>query len=482
MKSLFFLSLVAFILTCSTGCNKNELNETPNVIIIFIDDMGYADPSCFGNPLVKTPNIDALAESGMKFTNFYVNAPICSPSRVALNTGQYPMRHQIHSYIHHSKANAERAMANFLKPDVNTIAKTLKDNGYKTAHIGKWHLGGGRDVDYAPLIQEYGFDKSFTSFEGLGDRVLFNNHPLSKQSAELEKGKILWADKCDVTKMYVDSALAFVNRNKETPFYLHLFPDDVHDEHWPRPENVEIFKSITDNPYEQQFFAVLEELDNQIGRFIAGLKEMGELDNTLIIFTSDNGPTDWPWYFDRSTYPESYEGELYAPGFANPFNGRKWSLYEGGIRMPFIVNWAGHIEQGTVDSTTVMSAIDFYPTICSILGIDYPEDLDGVDKSKAFFGEPILEVPPIMWQYASNRGGSILPGDTSNISPNMAIRDGDWKLLINVDGTDGKLYNLKEDQGETTNLILEEEEIAEELTNKLISWRKAIPVDLREDE
>lgn len=480
MRITKLLYLVFGIVVSLSACTNVEKIEKPNVVILFIDDMGYADPSCFGNPLIKTPNIDALAQNGIKFTNFYVNSPICSPSRVAINTGQYPMRHKIHSYINSSKANALRGMADFLDPNVKTLAKTLQANGYATAHIGKWHLGGGRDVDYAPLIQEYGFDKSFTSFEGLGDRVLFNDsiHGLSRQSAKLKKGNIVWADKCDVTEMYVDSALAFINRNKEQPFFLHLFPDDVHDYHLPRPETLEKYKSLTQNPWEQKFLAVLDELDTQIGRFLKGLEEMNELENTLILFTSDNGPTDWRRYYEMEKYPEGYDGVLYAPGFAGPFHGRKWSLYEGGIRMPFIAQWAGHIKKGTIDSTTVMSAIDLYPTVCSLLGINYPENIDGTDKSNALFGVPIKDVPPIMWEYGSGPRGSIKPGNKENISPTLAIRDGDWKLLINPDSTNAKLFNLIEDPGETTNLVDENDELSRELAGKLIQWRKSMPVSI----
>ena len=475
--NLTVLATLGF-LTLFAGCKKSETLGKPNVVIIFIDDMGFADPSCFGNPLIKTPNIDALAQNGIKLTNFYVNSPICSPSRAALNTGQYPMRNKIHSFINSSKDNARRGMADFLDPNVNTLAKTLKSNGYVTAHIGKWHLGGGRDVDYAPFIQEYGFEKSFTSFEGLGDRVLFNDHGLSKQSAELNKGRIVWADKCDVTKMYVDSALAFVSNHKGKPFFLHLFPDDVHDEHLPRAERAQKFASITENPWEQKFLAVLEELDNQLGRFIQGLEEMGELDNTLIVFTSDNGPTDWPRYYDASKYPEGYEGKLYAPGFAGQFFGRKWSLYEGGIRMPFIAQWAGHIQKGSTDSTTVMSAIDLYPTICSLLGIAFPENLDGTDKSPALLGRPMGNTPPVMWEYGSAPHGSIKPGNSDYISPNLAIRNGDWKLLINADSTNIQLFNLKNDPGETTNLADQNQPIVKELSEKVIQWRKAMPVEI----
>ena len=169
---------------------------------------------------------------------------------------------------------------------------------------------------------------------------------------------------------------------------------------------------------------------------------MGLLENTIIVFTSDNGPTDWPFYYKRNRYPDNYQGELYPPGFTGEFYGRKWSLYEGGIRMPFIIMWKNHIPSSQIDSTTVMAAMDLFPSLCSVLNIDYPDNLDGTDKSAALLGNPVTGTQPIMWEYSSNPGGSIKPGNDEFISPNLAIREGDWKLLINADSTGAQLYNL----------------------------------------
>ena len=155
----------------------------PNFLVIFIDDMGFADPSCFGNPLIKTPHIDKLAAEGIKLTNFYVNSPICSASRVALTTGQYQGRWKIHSYLNTRAGNANRGMANYLHPSAPMTAKKLKAAGYATAHFGKWHMGGGRDVGDAPLPQAYGFDESLVSFEGLGDRIIDNPRAVERARA-----------------------------------------------------------------------------------------------------------------------------------------------------------------------------------------------------------------------------------------------------------------------------------------------------------
>lgn len=482
MSKLFSLSLTVLSVFLISSCSQQKPGNKPNVVVILIDDMGYGDLSCYGDTMVKTPNIDALAQNGVRFTNFYVNSPICSPSRVALNTGTYPMRHKIHSYIASSKQNRDRAMADFLDPKVQTMARTLHQNNYKTGHFGKWHMGGGRDLGNVPFPTDYGFDKSLVSFEGIGDRVLFPGADLCEQSAKLGKGKFIWAPKCISTSIYVDSALTFINKCANDPFYINLCPNDVHDPHLPDSINVEKWKKVTDNPWEQKFFAVLEELDRQIGRFINGLDEMGKLDNTIILFTSDNGPTDWPHYYEQSSYPANYEGKLYPPGFTGSLYGRKWSLYEGGIREPFFVYWKDHFPKGKTDNQTVISAIDIFPSVCSILGILPTENLDGSDKSAAFFGNPIELVPPVMWEYSSNPGGSIKPGNKDFISPNLAIRHGDWKLLINADSTNIQLYNLKNDPGETLNLADENHEIVKKLSVEIINWRKSMPVEIPENK
>ena len=479
MKWLVILPFLILLSGCISHNKSN--NEKPNVVIIFIDDMGYADPSCFGNPLMKTPNIDAMAEEGIKFTNFYVNSPICSPSRVALNTGKTPMRYRIHSYINWSYNNEKRAMANYLDPEAPTIARTLQQNGYATAHFGKWHMGGGRDLAYAPLPREYGFDKSFVSHVGWGDRLLSHGAQVFTGGSDSTEAITVWCEKHETTRIFVDSALAFISRHRDRPFYVNLFPKDVHDSHNPAPGMLEKYLSVSDNPYEQKFLAVLEETDNQIGRLISGLENMDLLENTIIIFTSDNGPTDWPWYYGPERYPEEYEGEHYPPGFVGDFLGRKWSLYEGGIRMPFIIQWKGHIPEGITDNQTIIAATDLFPSLCSIIGVEWPENLDGRDKSQALLGTPMNVTDPIMWQYGSNPGGTLLPGNPDYISPSLAMREGKWKLLINPDSTDTQLYNLELDPGETTNLTAEYPERSGNMASRLIAWRHTLPVDIRND-
>ena len=280
--------LAAFFLSRFGDCVRAA--PRPNIVFIFSDDMGFADPSCFGNPLVKTPNIDRLAKEGIKLTNFYVNSPICSPSRVAVTTGQYPGRWKIHSYLNTRAGNRSRGMRDYLDSTAPTTAKKLKAQGYATAHFGKWHMGGGRDVDDAPLPQAYGFDESLVAFEGLGDRLLTNR---KNASVKLGHGRISFCNRWEKTEKYTDRAIDFIRRHKDQPFYVRLFPNDVHDPHVALPGSEEKWKSVTNNPWEQKFFAVLEEMDRQLGRLINEIDRLGLAEQTLIVFTSDNGPTDW---------------------------------------------------------------------------------------------------------------------------------------------------------------------------------------------
>jgi arylsulfatase A-like enzyme len=450
---------------------KPDLPKHPNILLIFIDDMGYADPSCFGNPKVRTPNIDRLAQEGIRLTNFYSNSPICSPSRVAVMTGQYPAQWDIHSYLNSRKRNRERGMANYLDPRAPTTARLLKKAGYATAHFGKWHIGGGRDVDDAPLPQAYGFDESLVSFEGLGDRILFPNDGLCDQSAKLGHGTITRVPKHQSTETYVDRAIDFMNRNREKPFYIELFPNDVHDAHLPKPGTAEKFETITDNPFERSFFAVLEELDRQLGRVIDAIDDLGQESNTLVVFTSDNGPTDWPHYYKKGYQP---------PGFTGPLYGRKWSLYEGGIRMPFIARWKGVIPAGRTNDETVMCGVDLSPSFCRLAGVetDPTSPPDGEVMIEALLGNNVARKEPAFWHYGKPYA-QLRPGNPDFVSPSLAVRDAKWKLLINPDGSDAQLYNLAEDIGETRNLVVDFPEKAAELWQKLRAWaaRVDIPVE-----
>lgn len=453
----FVLALLVMAAICAA--------ERPNIIFVFIDDMGYGDLSCYGNNDIQTVNIDRLAAEGVRFEQFYVASPICSPSRVGITTGQYPARHLIHSYLNSRKRNRERGMRDFLDPKAPAVARIFQDAGYETAHFGKWHMGGGRDVDDAPLPQAYGFDESLVSFEGLGDRILPPGG-LSEQSRALGRGAIRDVAKHEMTEIYVNRAIDFIERKRDESFYLHVWLNDVHDRFFPKPELLAKFESFAANPYRQEYFAVIDEMDRQLGRLFRKVDELGLGEKTLLVLASDNGPTAWKRYYDEGFDP---------PGKTNGLRGRKWSLYEGGIREPLIVRWTGRVPSGRTNSTTVVNSVDLLPTFCSLAGLDVPyASLDGVDLSAAFRGERPTRGQPLFWEYG--RDPSYLrPGLESDRSPALAVRDGDWKLLMNTDGSGVELYDFSDGFDETRNLAEQRPGIASRLRESLLRWWQSIP-------
>jgi arylsulfatase A-like enzyme len=442
----------------------------PNIVFIFVDDLGFGDLSCYGNDEITTPHIDSLARDGVRFTQFYVNSPICSPSRVAVTTGQYPQRWRTFSFLADRELNRRRCMTDWLDPNAVTLARLLKRAGYATGHFGKWHMGGGRDVDDAPLPQAYGFDESLVAFEGLGDRLLIDGHNLSEASAKLGHGQIIWADWHPRTGMFLDRAIDFIRRHKNQFFYVNLWPNDIHDPHAPSQAQLDKFAHLAGEPQWQKFYAVLDELDRQLGRLLNALDELGLSKETVIVFAGDNGPTAWPHYYEKR------QDDRAAPGLTGGLRGRKWSLYEGGIREPFIVRWQGTIPAGKVNDTTVVAGIDLLPSLCALAGVKPPEDYssDGLDLSAALLGKAApLRQKPIMWEYGRHAG--CRPFLKKDQSPHLAIRDGRWKLLMNARGSDMQLYNLQADVAEQTNVADEYPSVAKRLSQQLLEWDRALP-------
>ncbi len=433
----------------------------PNVIVIFIDDMGYADLSCYGNSDLETKNIDRLAKEGTRFTQFYVASPICSPSRVALTTGQYPTRFGITGHFASRKQNRARGMPDYLDPSAPAIARGFQQAGYATAHFGKWHMGGGRDVDDAPLPQEYGFEESLVSFEGLGDRILQRNHSLSRASARLGHGSIHYVSKHRNTETYVDRCIDFMRCNGKRPLYLHLWLNDVHDPFRPTQSQLDKFSRFRAEKYVQQYYAVIDEMDRQIGRLLDELDQRDLTRRTLVVLASDNGPTAWPKY---------YREQRVAPGRTGGLRGRKWSLYEGGIREPLLVRWPDRVAGGAVNSQTIISAIDLLPTLYALAKLPAADaPLDGEDLSAAMLGQPSQRKRPLYWDYG--RSPKLLqPGLARDRSPNLAMRLGRWKFLINDDGSRPELYDLEADPAEQTNLVDSKSERAAAMRKQLSHW------------
>ena len=459
MKSLFYL----FALFVFCGCAGTEDERNPNVILIFIDDMGWGDLSCFGNADAETPNIDQLASEGICFEQFYVNAPICSPSRVAISTGTYPQRWKITSYLDHREHNLERGMANWLDPSAPMLARSLSNAGYVTGHFGKWHMGGQRDVTDAPLITEYGFDKSLTNFEGMGAKLL----PLTKDENGVvgriwEKAEILgepytWMQRSEITTGFIDSAIQFIDEavDQHKPFYVNIWPDDVHSPFWPPFEEYGLSK---ESGKRALYLAVLESMDRQFGKLFAHLQANKDLhDNTLVLFCSDNGP-------ERGA------------GQAGALRGYKAQLYEGGIRSPLIVWGPGFVNEkarGTRNKISVFTAIDLAPSLLEFTGTGLPESsiTDGECLIETILGaSTISRDSPIYFSRPSTRRNHL----PSNNLPDLAVREGDWKLLCNYAGGRPELYHLINDPGETQNLADLHADRVEEMTRKVLSWYASV--------
>ena len=459
---VFVFLVLALSLPFGIFAERSE--SQPNIIIFYVDDMGYADPSCFGNPDMETPHIDRFASEGLKLTNYYSNSPICSPSRVALNTGQAPGRHGVWAHFASKKQNRERNMVDYLDPNVQTMAKSFKAKGYATAHFGKWHMGGGRDV-VAPFPQAYGFQESLVSFEGLGDRILFSKTGLNGQSAKLGRGKIDYVEKYQTTGIYVDRAIDFMKRHQDDPFYLHVFPNDVHDRHEPHESWMEKYERFSDNPFTQQFYAVLDNMDREFGRLVDAVDDLGLGESTIIIFTSDNGPTDWPLTMKPALRLQ--DGQVTCTA-VNGVCTRAVS----GCRSSFA--GPGEFPLEKTNDTSVVATVDLFPSLHALVDTVPPRDweLDGFDMSAALRGETIERRARRFWEYAGNPG-ILKPGNKDFISPTNAIRDGDWKLLTNDDGTDTKLFNLKNDIGEQENVAERYPERTAKLKAMLLHWRRA---------
>jgi len=406
--------------------------RAPNVIVIFVDDQGYNDLGCFGSETIRTPEIDALAAAGRRFTNFHVASSVCSPSRAGLLTGSYPKRVGMHRGVLFPTSD------HGLHPEEVTIADHLKSKGYATACIGKWHLGHHPEV----LPRAQGFDSYFgipysndmnhprneNKPKASSDEMWLNQDkfvkfwktPLLRDEEIIE----LPVNQRTITRRYTDEAIQFISANKDRPFFLYLahsmphiplfVPDDAFD---PDPANA--------------YKAVIEHIDTETGRLIKQLRTQGLAENTIVVYTSDNGP--WLQFKNHG-------------GSAKPLRAGKATTFEGGQRVPFIIWAPGRVPAGTT-SSELASALDLFPSLAAMAGHPYtPKEraIDGLDLSATFTGS----APSVRSEFLYYSRGGALEG----------IRQGDWKLLIKSAENTPKakssvmLFKLTEDIGEKNNL------------------------------
>jgi arylsulfatase A-like enzyme len=420
--------------------------KKPNILVVLADDLGPGDLGCYGGRIAATPNLDRLAQGGTRFTQYYAASPICSPSRAGLLTGCFPARWKITSYLQTRAGNRGCGQADFLDAQAPSLPRLLRAIGYRTVHIGKWHLGGGRDVKDAPKFAAYGYDEHVGTYES------------PEPEPAITATDWIWSNKDPVkrwerTAFFVDRTLDFLKRHRGTPCFVNLWLDDPHTP-WVPSANA------PKGDRQANLKAVLEEMDHQIGRLMKGLQDLGIAEDTLVIFLSDNGPLP-----------------TFAGARAVGLRGSKLSLYEGGLRLPCIVHGPGRVTAQRVDDTTVLCGIDFLPTLASLAGAALPAGApcDGEDRSPALRGTAQKSRQrPLFWEYGRNEKYFSYPSGKDR-SPNLAMREGPWKLLVNDDGSRTELYDLSTDPHETANRAAAEPARAQRMRETLLAWRKSLP-------
>lgn len=447
---------LALILAAWIPCGDTLAQETsrPNIVIVLVDDFGWGDLGCQGNTMVATPRMDRMAREGVRFTQGYVAAPICSPSRCGLITGQFPARWHITSYLQTKAGNRACEMADYLDPKAPSLPRMLQESGYKTAHVGKWHLGGGRDVTDAPKFAAYGYDLGLGTYESPepAPALGLKNTPWGPQD-QLEPGQV---PRHQRTRWMVDQTLGFLRENRSSPCFINLWLDDTHTPFTPSEEQMARVRVAGEGAQKTRYKAVLAETDLQIGRLLDGLKDT----NTLVVFLGDNGASP---PFERQR--------------VGGLRGQKLSLYEGGIRVPFVAWWPGKTKAGVVNKQTVISSLDLLPSLATVCRAKLPDGYtpDGQDLSAALLGESPVRNRPLYWEYGRNTTSFAYPQDPKQKSPSLAVREGDWKLLVRPDGIGAELYQLSWDPKEAENLAEREQERAARLTRMALQWRKSLP-------
>ena len=423
----------------------------PNIVFVFADDWGWGDLSCYGHPQARTPNLDRLAAQGTLFSQFYVCSGVCSPSRAAVMTGRFPAHWGIHGHFAQHEQNAARGMPNFLDPDAVTVTGLLQQSGYAVGHFGKWHLGSGAG---APAPYDYGIDES---------KINVGNGPLLNFT-DLQTGE----GRSRSTEVIIDETIGFIERNKDEPFFVQAWLNDTHAILDPTEEQMEPYKQFTANGLEDKhkgalriYYSVVTNADRHIGRLMDKLDELNLSDNTIVIFSADNGPEDI--HIRNATHS--------GVGSSGPFRGRKRSLYEGGVRTPFIIRWPNGVSAGRIDNDTPLCAVDFLPTFCNLAGIDIDGlVIDGEDMTDALRGRSVIRKKPLMWEWRFNIAGHCL-----HKSPMLSIREGDWKLLLNPDRSRVELFNIPRDPMELNNRAEHNPDIVAEMADRVLAWQDILP-------
>jgi N-acetylgalactosamine-6-sulfatase len=456
---LFVIGVVLLTVSC-TQTKKKTTQDQPNIVFIFADDWGFGDLGCYGSEEVETPNLDKLASQGTRYTQFHVTSGVCSPSRASVITGHFPARHNVHGHFAGNEMNKKRGMPNWLDENLPVyLPRMMQEAGYTTAHFGKWHLGGGGEPNgdlSAPEPKLYGYDEA-RSWNGNGPT--WNGDQLWPTTRYMDDDTT-WIQSS--SRIAVDATIDFMKRNKDgKPMYIDLWLKDPHTPLAPSDEQRGFYKSQELTFDKETYFSVLTDADFHIGRLMAALTEMGLDENTLVVFSSDNGPAHY--------------GVALTAGSTAGLKGRKTNIFQGGVNVPFIVRWPGHVNAGKVESESVLSTVDLLPTFCELANQKLPADyaVDGESFTSIFENIPFVRTKPLFWDWHF----SIVSNNPihANAWPENAVRIGDWKLLHNSKINRTELYNINVDPYEKDDLSKENTEKVDQLMVALKEWKATLP-------
>lgn len=433
-------------------------DERPNIVFILADDLGYADLACYGHPYSRTPALDQLAREGTAFRNFHVTGVTCCPSRAGFMTSKFP-------------ATFRKYPADHGYGDRATVTQLLHDQGYRTGHFGKWHMGPEAKAG------TYGLDVVGDESGAEGRR---QQDPRGRDAHNF------------------DQAIQFITDNKDRPFYVNVWG---HISHFPVPTLPAgsgrfkdlVFKESDFQPSMREKFDLVRKgggdvgqnmrnyladvasLDDSVGRLLQAINMLGIREKTIVVFSSDQGaaPVRLPGEAAgkkaknaKRTAGENAALRLNMLGYAGPLRGGKHNMYEGGVRAPFIIRWPGHVPAGRVDEKSLISGIDWLPTLCRLSGAKLPAaDFDGEDVSEVWLGKPHDRTKPLFWK-------------TSNVRSEIAMLADRWKLIA-PSGSRGvvELYDLATDPAESRNLAAEQPDIVKSLRSKVDAWNATLPTE-----
>ena len=443
-------------------------DERPNFVIMVADDLGYGDLGSYGHPEIRTPNIDRLADEGLRFTHGYAAAPVCTPARVGLLTGRISSRVGVYDWI-------PPVSDVHLPMDETTVAELLRDVGYQTIYLGKWHLNGGLGTDQ-PQPDDHGFDH-WLATTGFAMPTHLNPFNFVRNGEEMGP---LEGYACELLS---DEAVRWLTeiRDPNRPFLMVIGYHEPHEAIASPPELTASY-TATQNRNEAEYFANVTNLDISVGKVVEALSDLGLTSDTMVLFTSDNGPEM------VNRHPQAQR----SYGSAGNLRGKKLQLWEGGIRVPFIIRWPGHADPGEVSDTPV-SGIDLLPSLCELAGVEVPRDLelDGASIAPFFSGRAIDRSTPLVWHHYKAWGG-----------PRMVLRDGRFKLagywngpeIVRTDSSTMRpgdlelistaklirfeLYDLEADPGERHDVSSRYPQVTSRMTTAMLEIHDEIQADV----